>query len=102
MRSVFRFVLGLSIACVTLRPAYGQLKSDAGDWPGWRGAHRDNISKDTGLLKNWPKEGPTLAWKATGLGRGYSTPSVAKGVLYVMGTEENDMDSVIALDTKDG
>src|SRR5205814_6779488 len=38
------------------------------DWPQWQGIDRDAKSKETGLLKTWPAEGPTLAWKATGLG----------------------------------
>lgn len=28
------------------------------DWPQWRGPHRDGRSQETGLLKEWPKEGP--------------------------------------------
>ena len=39
------------------------------DWPQWRGPNRDGISKETGLLKEWPKAGPKLLWKAEGLGR---------------------------------
>ena len=37
------------------------------------------ISQETGLLKEWPKDGPPLAWKVTGLGGGYSSPAVASG-----------------------
>jgi len=36
------------------------------------GSHRDGISKDTGLLRQWPAGGPKLVWKATGLGGGFS------------------------------
>ena len=51
----------------------------AADWPQWRGPDRTGVSHETGLLKSWPAEGPKMAWKATGLGEGYSAPSVAKG-----------------------
>jgi outer membrane protein assembly factor BamB len=102
MSSLARFVLGLLVSALAARSAQAQLKAGPGDWPGWRGANRDNVSKETGLLKSWPKEGPELVWKATGLGIGYSTPSIAKGVLYVMGTEGKDTDCVIAVDIKDG
>ena len=44
----------------------------ADDWPGWRGPDRTGVSKETGLLKEWPEGGPKLAWKATGLGGGYA------------------------------
>jgi len=64
-------------------------KSDAGaspsDWPQWRGPNRDNLSRETGLLKEWPEGGPPLAWKAKGIGKGYSTVSVAGGKIFTMG-----------------
>jgi hypothetical protein len=45
-------------------------QADPGDYPGWRGADRSGVSPDTGLLKEWPKGGPALLWKATGIGGG--------------------------------
>ncbi len=72
-----------------------------GEWPGWRGPGRDGISKETGLLKKWPKDGPPLAWRATGLGDGYSSVSVAGGRIFTMGNVGKD-ERVIALDEKDG
>ncbi len=70
-----------------------------GDWPTWRGPKRDGISTETGLLKAWPKEGPMLAWKATGLGTGYSTVSVADGRVITMG-DGPDGARVLAFDLK--
>jgi outer membrane protein assembly factor BamB len=57
----------------------------AADWPQWRGPNRDGVSPETGLLKSWPAGGPKLVWKATGLGEGYSSFSVAGGRLYTQG-----------------
>ena len=57
----------------------------ATDWPEFRGPARDDISRETGLLKQWPKEGPALAWKLNGLGGGYSGVSVAGKLLFTMG-----------------
>ena len=51
----------------------------AGDWPQWRGPNRDDISTETGLLKSWPAGGPALAWKARGMGIGFSSVSIADG-----------------------
>ena len=34
----------------------------AGDWPQWRGPDRNDLSKETGLLKQWPAEGPKQVW----------------------------------------
>jgi outer membrane protein assembly factor BamB len=60
------------------------------DWPQWRGARRDGHSAETGLLKDWPKKGPPLAWKATGLGDGYAGVSVADGRIFTMGERRLD------------
>ena len=74
---------------------------NAGDWPQWRGPSRDGKSTETGLLKQWPAGGPPLAWKTTGLGAGYATVSVAKGVIYTAGDKAGD-GFVLALSEKDG
>jgi outer membrane protein assembly factor BamB len=73
----------------------------SGDWPQWRGPNRDGISKETGLLKQWPAEGPPLVWKATGAGRGYSSLAVAGGRIYTMGLR-GDREHVIAFDVATG
>lgn len=73
----------------------------ANDWPQWQGPERTAHSKETGLLKEWPKEGPPLAWKIAGLGGGDSTPSIAKGRIYGMSTRGQD-EFVWALSEKDG
>ena len=72
-----------------------------GEWPQWRGSSRDGLSKETGLLKQWPDGGPPLAWKATGAGRGYSSISVAKGRLYTLGLR-GDREFLVAYDVKTG
>src|SRR6266480_505472 len=71
------------------------------DWPQWQGPERNAHSKETGLLKEWPKEGPPLAWKAQGLGGGDSAPSIAAGRIYGMSNRGAD-EYVWALSEKDG
>ena len=73
----------------------------ADDWPQWQGPDRNAISKETGLLKEWPKEGPALAWKTTGLGGGDSAPAIAAGRIYGMANRGED-EVVWALSEKDG
>lgn len=74
----------------------------AKDWPQWRGPDRNGVSQETGLLKEWPKEGPKLLWKITDLGEGFSTPSVVGDRLYVMGNEGIENEYVRALAVSDG
>lgn len=59
------------------------------DWPQWRGPERNGFSKETGLLKEWPEGGPKLLWSATVIGSGFSSPSIANGVLYITGMVDN-------------
>ena len=73
----------------------------AADWPQWRGPGRDGISPETGLLKSWPAAGPKLVWKATGLGEGYSSFSVAAGRLYTQG-QRAGVQYVMAFDVATG
>jgi outer membrane protein assembly factor BamB len=73
----------------------------ADDWPQWRGPNRDGVSKETGLLKEWPKDGPKLLWKNEMVGGGYSTPSIVGDRVYLMG-DKNDQEYLMALDAKTG
>jgi outer membrane protein assembly factor BamB len=79
----------------------GQVSAQTANWPQWRGPNRDGISKETGLLKQWPAEGPPLVWKASGAGRGYSSFSVVNGKLYTMGLRGN-REFVVAFDVATG
>jgi outer membrane protein assembly factor BamB len=71
----------------------------ADDWPQWRGPDRNAVSKETGLLKTWPKAGPALAWIFNEAGTGYTAPAVVGGTVYTMGAR-GDTEYVIALDGK--
>jgi outer membrane protein assembly factor BamB len=74
---------------------------DSFDWPQWQGPERNAVSKERGLLKEWPKDGPPLAWKIKGPGTGQSTPSVAAGRIFGMSNRGKD-EVVWALSEKDG
>jgi len=58
---------------------------ETSDWPQFHGPARDSICRDRGLLRQWPEDGPALLWTLEGLGRGYSTVSIAAGKLFTMG-----------------
>ena len=90
----YAFAAGFAALCSTC-------VLNAADWPQWRGPARDDISLETGLLKEWPVGGPAQAWKATGLGGGFSGVSVAKGRIYTMG-DGQDSSYVRALDEATG
>jgi len=59
------------------------------DWPQWRGKNRNGHSAETGLLSEWPDGGPVLVWRASGLGAGYSSLSVADERIFTLGDLED-------------
>jgi len=73
----------------------------ADDWPQWQGPDRNAISKERGLLKEWPKNGPPIAWRVQGLGGGDSAPAIAAGRIFGMSNRGED-EVVWALSEKDG
>lgn len=73
----------------------------ADDWPQWQGPNRNAMSKETGLLKEWPKDGPPLAWRVGDLGGGFSAPSIAAGRIFGMSNRGSD-EVVWALSETDG
>ena len=75
--------------------------SGESDWPGWRGPHRDDLSTASGLLRQWPADGPPLAWQAHGLGAGFSSLAISGNRIYTMG-DRSDGQYVLALNLADG
>jgi outer membrane protein assembly factor BamB len=71
----------------------------AADWPQWRGPDRNDVSKETGLLKTWPKEGPKLLWTFRDAGEGYSAPAIIGDTLYAMGADDKN-ENIYAIDLK--
>jgi len=71
------------------------------DWPQWQGPDRNAISKETGLLQEWPSEGPALAWRVGDLGGGDGAPAIAAGRIIGMSNRGSD-EVVWALSEKDG
>lgn len=92
MKSALSIVGALTLAIVTVH---------ASDWPQWQGPDRTGVSKETGLLQQWPSAGPAVVWSTTGLGSGYGSMAVAGDRVFVQGTR-NRQSVVIALNRADG
>ncbi len=56
----------------------------------WRGPDRDGKYPDTGLLKQWPQDGPDMLWAYEDLGKGFSSAVVHNNRIYVTGVENDD------------
>jgi outer membrane protein assembly factor BamB len=86
---------------VAVTVALGVAALDAADWPQWQGPDRTRISKETGLLKEWPAGGPRLVWTANGLGSGFGSMAVAGDRVFLQGMRGKNS-VVIALNRSDG
>ena len=84
------------LAVLPMASSYGQE-----NWPQWRGPNRDGISPDKGLLKEWPKDGPTVLWQVDTVGVGYSSIAVQGGRIYTQGDLQG-VEHVLCLDAKTG
>ena len=88
-------LVGLSAAAGSFAPAPSA--KGGRDWPQWRGPNRDDVSRETGLLQDWPEGGPKLLWTYEKAGAGFSGPAVVGDVLYTLGARD-DKEWLYALD----
>ena len=95
------FKTAIASAIILLSLSAETAAQAGGNWPQWRGPNRDGISTESGLLKQWPADGPPLAWKTSGAGTGYSSLAISNGRIYTMGLR-GDREYVIAFDVATG
>jgi outer membrane protein assembly factor BamB len=88
------------VLLLLLLPAYPAMTSETNSepppWPCFHGPNYDNISLETGLLKEWPDKGPALVWHYSECGDGYSTVSFAEDRIFTAG-HFGDSEMVLAL-----
>ena len=89
------------VVCTSIVAAAGDAGPPGGDWPQWLGPNRDGISLDTGLLKEWPAEGPAIIWQVDTVGVGYSSIALKNGRIFTQG-DLDGIEHILALDAKDG
>lgn len=95
--------LSLMFAAASAAFAIGVSSATAGafDWPQWRGPDRNDVSKETGLLKRWPTGGPKRVWHYDQAGLGFAGFAIADGRLFTMGARGSE-ELLIALDADTG
>lgn len=97
-------VLTLLLAgCQAKPPAAADPSANAADkassWPRFHGPNGDNISAETGLLKEWPEQGPKLGFVAKGIGQGFAGVTIADGLIYTCGNiDEKTVITALDLD----
>lgn len=88
------FFLGALAAEGVSRAAEAEIiASREAGWPQFRGPRRDGVSDERGLQSQWPDAGPPVRWTAKGAGKGFSSPIIGGGRIYL--TEDFDADLFI-------
>lgn len=93
----FKRMILLTMACVAVAVASAQVTPY-----GWRGPQRNGIYPETGLLKQWPAQGPQKLWETLDAGKGYSSPVVVGDRLYLTGMNDNQTQEIFLAYTLDG
>ncbi|MFZ4398450.1 MAG: PQQ-binding-like beta-propeller repeat protein [Bacteroidales bacterium] len=65
----------------------------------WRGANRDGVYNETGLIKKWPAEGPKVLWHFDELGKGFTSAVIYNDKIICSGMLEST-GYIFALDLK--
>jgi len=94
-----RVLVMVTAACVLAAcpPVHAETTSKQPYWPEFRGPRRDSISTETGLLKQWPADGPPLIWTYSDCGKGFSGVSIAEGKIFSAG-DFGEKEVLFALD----
>src|SRR4030095_10759707 len=74
------------VAVVNLTAIVVAQSNTAADWPQWQRPDRTGVSKEVGLLKQWPSSGPPLAWSVSSVGAGYGSLAIKGDRIFVQGS----------------
>lgn len=86
VRSSHLSILALGVLLiVSLISSCAEKDLPGNEWPSFHGPDRSNKSPETGLLSEWPQKGPELLFTVSGLGEGYSSVSIAGGMIFTAG-----------------
>ena len=55
----------------------------------WRGTDRSGIYNETGLLKEWPVDGPKLLWNFEGLNKGFTSVIITDDKIFTTGQSDS-------------
>ena len=94
---LFLFAAAMATPLASQSPA----GSSPNDWPQWRGPDRTGVSKESGLLQQWPESGPSREWMISNLGAGFGSLSVQGDRIFVQ-SQLGGRSTVASLNRADG
>ena len=103
-----RFPAAKAVALACAVAFLSAVPLDAEDWPQWRGADRDAVWRETGIVERFPGEGLIVKWR-TPVRAGFAGPAVADGRVFVLDYQEtpgtrtmDGRERLLALDEETG
>lgn len=90
-----------TLKLITIMAALSATVLSAADLPWLYGPRTDHTSEQTGLLRTWPREGPTVLWTVP-MGAGFGGPAVSGGNVYLLDRDEKVGDTLRVLDLASG
>ncbi len=98
-----RWLTALAALLITTSAGASTAGTDAAGehrWPGFRGALRDGVSAETGIVDSWPEDGPRILWRR-GVGAGFSGIAVDGARAFTL-EQQAGVQRLVALDAKSG
>lgn len=83
--AVFAAILTILCACSSEKT----LQQPEPEIAQWRGDMRDGVYHETGLLNEWPENGPEMLWSFEGIGKGYASPAILNDRIFVNGEQDS-------------
>jgi hypothetical protein len=71
-----------------------------GDWPGFRGLHRDANLREVRIATDWDAAPPKLVWKRR-IGPAWSSVAIVGARLFTQ-EQRGEQEAIVCLDTQDG
>lgn len=71
------------------------------DWPQYLGPDRNAVSRETGLKRSWPENGPQVLWTFP-LSEGFGGPSVSGSKVYILDRIASKQDILRCINLSDG
>lgn len=96
-----RYLAGFTLFALVMAASVAGVSVFGADWPQWRGPERTGLSKETGLLKQWPASGPRRVWQISSLGSGYGSIAIQGDRIFVQSLVGRQS-SVASLNLSDG
>jgi outer membrane protein assembly factor BamB len=81
-----KYVVSIGALVVALFATMSAQSNLATDWPQWQGPDRTGLSKEVGLMKQWPASGPPMSWSVSGIGAGYGSMAIKGDRIFVQGS----------------